>query len=382
MAKIDEIQALINKVTVAGMSVAAAVVDPEWGGTVQYVYSQSNPQLSDGSSLTLSPTTPFEIASVTKTFTSTMYLDRAETFGGKFNDQVTLPLPDSILQMPIASLATYTSGFPSDNTSNFGWYARNSLKELCHWFSTKFPANRPVSEPGTVYSYSNLAFDLLSFGAVACQSVTDDVVGMYTSQLSVMFGHISLNMPNTALYDDSMIPALPLGYTDDSKPFPIPAEPDMYDPVSGAIMDFGSGSLVSTAADMAQWLLWNMGRTGSNPAFALQVQFPSPGVLPYSGVDTNITTYGWFLGQTPPNLTYVWKNGGAEGFTSWIGFQQWSDTSSPSQSGCVVLASGPMADTIGFGIMDILLTGTTTGDVRKGPGRTGPLSRHGVDGER
>ncbi|MCB8877827.1 serine hydrolase domain-containing protein [Acidisoma silvae] len=302
MTKLESIQAVVDRHAVLGMAIVVAAVDPEWGGGIKYIYATSSPMRSDGSPLDLSPVTQFEIASITKTFTATMYLDRIGGLDGSFKDQVTLPFPESVLNMPIQALSNYTSGFPPDNDSNFGIDARKSLKELCHWFNTKFPPeNKPVSNCGVVYSYSNLAFDLLSFAALWCSSVNDDVLSMYNSQLVILLSHLSLTMPNTTLYEASMISSLPLGFSD-SGPFPIPAQEDMYDPVSGAIMDFGSGSLVSTAEDMAQWLLWNMGQLGSNPGLALQLQQPNWGLLPYSGVDTVIVSNSWFLGQVPPNL--------------------------------------------------------------------------------
>lgn len=385
MTKLASLQQLVDGISVPGMAIAVAAVDPEWGGTTQYIFSTKDPKLSDGSVFTVSASTVFEIASVTKTFTAAMYLNRLGNFGGALGDQVKLPLPNSVLGMTIQSLANYTSGFPSDNYSDFGSSARNSLKELCNWFTTKFPpAAKPVSNCGTVYSYSNLAFDLLSFAAINCQAVVDndEVIGMYSTQLSAMLSKFSLNLPDTRLYDPSIIPSLPLGFSGNkNRPFPPNAYAGRYDPISGAPMDFGSGGMVSTAQDMAQWLLWNMGQAGANQGLAIEMQQPTWALLPYSGVGTDIVSSGWFLGRVPPDTNYIWKNGAAAAFTSWIGFQQWPDLLNPSPSGCVVLAAGQQADAIGFQAIEILLGASTPGTLRKGPGRNGFLQMDAAEAE-
>ena len=68
------------------MAIAVAVVDGIGNNgrpIIWYIYSTtSQPQGSDGRLLDLTPTTPFKIASITKVFTSTMYLWQAGLDGG------------------------------------------------------------------------------------------------------------------------------------------------------------------------------------------------------------------------------------------------------------------------------------------------------------
>jgi len=66
----------------------------------------------------------------------------------------------------------------------------------------------------------------------------------------------------------------------------------------------------------------------------------------------------WFHFSPPstPSATYLSKNGGEKGFSSWIGFNQWVDTSSPSQYGAFALANVKHgADIVGKAIIDLLL---------------------------
>ncbi|MGR4065154.1 MAG: hypothetical protein ACLQPV_06870 [Vulcanimicrobiaceae bacterium] len=56
-------------------------------------------------------------------------------------------------------------------------------------------------------------------------------------------------------------------------------------------------------------------------------------------------------------MRYLTKNGGVKGFSSWMGFQSWARSGSPSTIGTFVLANAPKAaDVVGNRIMRALFS--------------------------
>jgi beta-lactamase class C len=100
-------------------------------------------------------------------------------------------------------------------------------------------------------------------------------------------------------------------------------------------MKFGSGSIVSCAEDMLQWLLYNMGQLQpvSKADFnILQRQQQMGSIYNICGTKTDVcgagqaqgpaTGIGWFYpktGVTPGRV--LAKDGDVPGFTSWMGFE-------------------------------------------------------------
>jgi hypothetical protein len=171
-------------------------------------------------------------------------------------------------------------------------------------------------------------------------------------------------MRNTALFDTSQVPSMACGFTENNEPF----MSQNYQPVPN--MEFGSGSIVSCASDMLQWLLYNMGRLPASQAdfdilSAQQTQQQTP-PLNKCGTVTgqcgggepagSTVGMGWFLG-TGDGAPVLSKDGGVPGFTSWMGFESWvaNGKANPSGNGVVVLAAGPNASAVGRGIMRTIL---------------------------
>jgi beta-lactamase class C len=379
---LQSIQSLIDQNTTDAMGMVVGFVSPQFDSPQFLFGGQNSMQNSEGNPMPLSQMTLFEIGSITKTFTSSMFMVNSpdhDAFTGYFGDYVcNLPLPPEISSLPAQSLANYSSGFAPDNGGAWmGTEAMADLQDMCDWLNgPKFPNKyHPLKPPGTVYSYSNTAWSLLALAAVGCDGVDDQVREKYDVRLSAMLQQLSLEMPSTQLYQAWMTPFLPLGYWQLVPNGPVvPMQPtDSYDPVYPCELMFGSGSIISNGQDMMQWLQFNMGQGTAGAAWYPMLAWQQ-GVrwnLPnFWGNDPNYkpytVSYGWFWGQTPTlSAPYLWKNGEVGGFTSWMGFKEWSGSSNPvpSDTGLFVLCTGLGADQVGPAALAILLGESTT--VRK-----------------
>ncbi len=174
-----------------------------------------------------------------------------------------------------------------------------------------------------------------------------------------------LNMTgNTAPYNSSMDPNLPVGYDKSGTIFPLGRS---YAPTGPML--FGAGYLVSTGNDMMTWLQFNMGiPTTSLPELKLQQlnTWTLPQCPPDAKKKAPLVSLGWFHHTETINgeqVTYLAKDGGVGGFTSWMGFQSWVETGQASPIGCFVLTNSHGASGLGTSIINILLGNPTPVDV-------------------
>jgi beta-lactamase class C len=314
------------------------------------------------------PNTLFEIGSISKVFTSRIFYSLQGTYEGNTigSCMPSISLPAAISGIPIADIVTYASGFPQDNNeppdprgpfcppSNLQTFAG-----LLDWFYSGQNSDW-ICPAGTCYTYSNLAWSLLAIVGLNPQNPYIDVYQAYNQQLATLC--TGLDMGNTALFDTGQIPNMACGYSG-TQPFDVnhsyrPAPP----------MLFGSGSIVSNASDMLQWLLYNMGQLQPSPSeFAiLQTQQQSNWARSKCGTTTGTcgagqgptVGIGWFF---PPVAgvpgRVLSKDGGVPGFTSWMGFESWVENgaNAPSGNGVMVLSAGSNASPVGQKIMATLL---------------------------
>ncbi len=133
------------------------------------LYFGGNVQNQFGSALTLGASTPFEIASVSKTFTATLYalLIRAhnakKTVGDYTAPTGPLPISSTLANITLDELMNYTSGLPEDNSNGTvdsppQWPLPYSVPGLLSFLGAAPPA---VAPPNKEYRYSNLAFALM-----------------------------------------------------------------------------------------------------------------------------------------------------------------------------------------------------------------------------
>lgn len=279
-----------------------------------------------------------------------------------------ISLPPAISGIPVADIVTYASGFPQDNgeppdprgpfcpASNLQTFAK-----LVDWFNSGQNSDW-ICPAGQCYTYSNLAWSLLAIAGLNPQNPFVGVYEAYNEQLVALCAE--LGMGNTALFNTSQVPGMACGYSG-TTPF---AVNQSYQPT--AAMGFGSGSIVSCASDMRQWLLYNMGQLQPSPTeFAiLQTQQQTGSARSKCGTTTGTcgagqpqgptVGIGWFFPKIAGAAGRVLsKDGGVQGFTSWMGFESWvqNGANAPSGNGVVVLSAGHIASAVGQKIMSTLL---------------------------
>ena len=312
----------------------------------------------------------FKIGSISKVFTSRIFYSLQGTYSGNTigSCMPSISLPASIAAISVADIVSYASGFPQDNglpPDPRGVFcplsSQQTFSALASWFNND-PHSGWICPAGQCYTYSNMAWSLLAIAGLAPANTSVDVYSAYDAQLAKLAG--TLGMTATALYADSQVPSMACGYTG-TQAYTVG---ESYAPP--AVMKFGSGSIVSSASDMLQWLLYNMGRGQTSTAdFAiLQTQQQQPGTTRNicgvtgacgSGQSGGPTTgVGWFFRTVAgASGSVVSKDGGVPGFTSWMGFESWvaGGANSPSGNGVVVVSAGQNASTVGPKIMAAIL---------------------------
>jgi D-alanyl-D-alanine-carboxypeptidase/D-alanyl-D-alanine-endopeptidase len=256
-----------------------------------------------GQPLTLSNDTPFLLASVSKTFTATLYAlllrqnNPSLTLGDYISPIGPLNMSPTLAGIPLDGLVNYTSGLPLDDvtnpTDNPAYLPQPySLTAMLSYLDANPPA---VSGTSTAYTYSNLAFSIMA--AVLASTTANPPTNGAFSRLMASNVLAPLNM-QSRYFNQTQIASLPTGFQysySDKLP---------YSPIAPGWSLFpayyGSGGLVASASDMLQWLLFNMGLIQNSALTPLlpALQNPSTKVGPYSDGQLGL---GWFLssGSSP-----------------------------------------------------------------------------------
>lgn len=276
--------------------------------------------------------TPFELASVSKTFTATLYAVVARAQG--WNTALTLGdlslgIGTQFSNIPVVSLVNYTSGLPADSkdATDFPPFLPKpySVAGMLGYLNA---TDMSPTGTGEHYTYSNLGFGIMG-GAVIPQlagskSTYEDLVR------DNIFTPLGLS---AAFFADIRIDQLPLGY-DYKGTEPQPSDPGWeffpaYD---------GAGGIVASANGMMTWLKFNMGLSENTVLTSLLpvLQSPSTAVTTSGGDGLGL---GWFM-RPASDTTFatVWKDGDLSGFSSFITFlpSSWPGEI-PSQAGVFVL---------------------------------------------
>lgn len=277
--------------------------------------------------------TVFEIGSVSKTFTATMLAAAvedlnatAQSYYDQYEPSVTLPVytdpqTGETYPMTMLDLADFTSGIPDKDPTNKAAPNEYSVT-LMHEYLTSL-GSLP-KQPGTKYKYVNTNFGIIAELVMLISGVTS-----YKDALGKLIRATGLWMPHTSVIESNtpVIPHLAKGYHPDgkvAKDYALTTWPAFQ----------GAGAIHSRLDDMLVWLQFNMGLTDSDYNDLLgtlhQVWFPAGGQYGHG--------LGWDISDQD-GTTVVSKNGGTNGFHSWIGFTP------GSQTGAVVLCNSALKTT-------------------------------------
>ncbi len=305
----------------------------------------------------LNATTPFLIGSITKVFTTRIYAMRQGSFERRLGEVLPLGLPERLAAVPVRALANYGSGFPTDNHPPIWWRGTLDVASLPALVaSLRAHPDLPPCAPEAAYSYSNFAFGLLGLAALGLTDLAHPVAPEAHAAVAALGRRLGLSAA-TAPWTAASAELLPAGYTQTG----LVPQRDDYGAPNWLVLG-GGGNLVSTPADMLTWLAYNMGRTGTDEAVLVEAQSapitfrrrlgPMRGVgacttEPIAPIRTSL---GWFHAEPSRfGVATLTKNGGVKGFSSWMGFEDWVGTGSPSPLGVVALANAPhIADRVGM----------------------------------
>ena len=365
----SRIQSIIDGAVKEHEAVVVGLISPNVAGSPKLLYAGASTLWNtQHKPLTLDGDTPFLIASITKTFTSAVQYLCQQNYDGTLGEVIKVPnyeLPQALSSLPILDLANYSPGFPTDNKG--AWWPKgtaDSLQSLVTYLSQS--SNLPQNNYGTCYSYSNFGWGLLALAASGVTSFSDDVLGEWAQQIGVLSTDIGLN--NTEPYASSIDPNLPVGYNSDGKRLPVD-----FDYGQKGAMLFGAGDLVSTGNDMTTWLSFNMGIPDPNLTL-LKLQQGQSWTMPNQcppDSSKRVPTVGlaWFfhnLNIDGQQVTFLAKDGGLAGFSSWMGFQAWVEAGVASKVGAFVLTNTNRGQPLGMEIIQILL-GATPEDLKLEP---------------
>jgi serine-type D-Ala-D-Ala carboxypeptidase/endopeptidase len=297
------------------------------------VYGYGN--ISKANSTKVDGNTIFDIASITKTFTTTLLADMVKRGLVKLDDPIEMYLPANVKvptynghEITLEDLATHTSGlsdFPA------GWI-RN------HTYSTQqvysFLSNATLqSEPGTKANYSDFGMGLLGHilsiraGVPYAQLVKDRIL----SVLGMDSTGIAMNSTSIIL-SDALKSRLAKGHIG-GKEVNLEFIPEAIRP---------AGALYSSANDLLRYLAANLGLIHTSINDMIQethlIRHGYPQDLdpfPYPSNKSLSASYiglGWFI-ETNLGTEVIQHGGGIDGYSTLIGFNP------TKQKGVVILCS-------------------------------------------
>ena len=252
----------------------------------------------------VSENTIFELASITKVFTTTLLSVALERRQLQLSDPIVNYLPGitakashPIDAVTVQDLATHTAALPRD-VSDLGVQLDDKvglMQSLSAW--------QPMREIGKAYWYSNLSFGLLG-------KVIEGATGESYSQLLAKDITQPLGMTHTYInVPESKRNFVANGYRKNGNPAPFYVVHQLV----------GGGALRSSAHDLMLFLIANL-----NSAAAPQKVLLSKALYliqqPYFQVRPNfVMGLGWQR-ITRENHLFITKNGGNQGFSTFMGF--------------------------------------------------------------
>jgi CubicO group peptidase (beta-lactamase class C family) len=253
-----------------------------------------------------SPSTLFQIGSITKTFTGVLLALFVEHGIVQLDDPLQKYVPQGI-EVPsyngrkilLVDLATHTSGLPRDAPMIKG--GQLTVDQMYQ----RLDNLRITREPGERYEYSNLAFGLLA-DALMRVSKSDDYQALVQREVLSKLG-----MGETMIHPGAENENVAQGYTTAGPPAPwnMPTWPAFN----------GAGALYSSMRDMLKYLSFHLGLTQTSLNSTLKVLHQS--IIHDSERPSHSTGLAWEILSDPKSkLTRIEKDGGTLGFRSYIGF--------------------------------------------------------------
>ena len=331
-AKESSIMLLLNNVKryLPHVSIVVGIITPN--GTQVYGYGN----ISKANNTIVNGNTIFDIASITKVFTTTLLADMVKQGLVRLDDPIEKYLPATVKiptynrhKITVEDLATHTSGLPDFPA---GWI-RNRTYTTQQVYN--FLSNTQLqSEPGSRANYSDFAMGLLGHilsirAAVPYAQLVKDrifsVLGMDSTGIAMNSTAISLS--------DALKSRLAKGHIG-GKEINLEFIPEEIQ---------GAGALYSTANDLLKYLAANIGliHTSINDIIQethqIRHEYPKAPSLHFSSasnksLSASYVGLGWFI-DTNLGSEVIQHSGGIDGYSSFVGFNP------TKQEGVVLLCS-------------------------------------------
>jgi D-alanyl-D-alanine-carboxypeptidase/D-alanyl-D-alanine-endopeptidase len=353
---LEEMVAPYLRAQPSGLGFAIGYASPTFAncGRVR-VFGNVQNQFDAGSPLSCQ--TPFAIASVTKTFTATLYarLIRAFNPNQTVGDYLSPKGPftnKKLARITLDSLVNYSSGLPQDNddagakaVSPPFWPQPYSLQGMMTFLNASPPS---PSTPNESYTYSNLAFAIVS--AIIASDGTAEIPAIHAFTRKMrehVFRPLGLN---ATFFNQISLAELPLGFhyePGSSRYRPIAPGHPLFPAY------FGASGIVATPDDMFKWLLFNMRITRDEELTPLLPALHRPSTQVTTSDPTNTDDWyelglGWFINPERRGFSAsISKDGELDGFASYIGFLPRADPgnlASPAGAFVLVNADGLRKD--------------------------------------
>jgi CubicO group peptidase (beta-lactamase class C family) len=259
---------------------------------------------NEGTNISLRST--FEIASISKTFTSTLIRHLEETtqltIEGEIRNFVPDTLPEQIKRITFDQLINHTSGLPR---LPWDYWASNWNNPYNDYSQQKFLSDLMVAplDSSRNWNYSNTGYALLG---VIIDKLTEG------KGLENIISSIGLSKTSSALGSKTSTTPHNFGRTVEGWNFPS--------------FNRYVGGIKSSSADMAQYLLYQV---KNNSAFSNPY---SEAVIPINEKDSLFCKDGWLVFHRNKE-EIIWHNGISGGYNSFIGYNI------QKQSGIVVLTN-------------------------------------------
>jgi serine-type D-Ala-D-Ala carboxypeptidase/endopeptidase len=296
-------------------SIVVGIITPN--GTQVYGYGN----ISKANSTKVNGNTIFDIASITKTFTTALLVDMVKQGLVNLDDPMQMYLPTNVKtptynghEITLQDLATHTSGL-----SDFpvGWIRNHtySTQQVYNFLSSA----TLQSEPGAKANYSDFGMGLLGHilsirsGVPYAQLVKDRIL----SVLGMDSTGIAMNS-TAIILSDTLKSRLAKGHIG-GKEVNLEFIPEAIQP---------AGALHSTANDLLKYLAANLGLIHTSINDMLQEthlirheysQAPSLHFDSNKSLSASYVGLGWFI-DTDLGTEVIQHSGGIDGYSSFIGF--------------------------------------------------------------
>lgn len=356
------VQPELDKHPKLALTAVVGIVEPgSKGAALTHIFYYGKAVDENGMPLTLDGATEFEIGSVTKTFTATIFASVLQKKSSLFERDTDAIFPETPTLMgkhtTLGELSNYTSGLPDSNrgmgssTCTFGGGTITDCYDLALMFThlSDSALSGLRFAPGSQYLYSDLGYALLALAEPVLAGLTknnaqpDKLLQGWESMLgSIVLGPLGMN--STHAFNPVIDPPLlPQGYRHEKSGKISPA----LDHNTSWPSFIGAGGIVSTPNDMMLYLEYNLGLLHNSLNSLLPLlQTPSTTVMTGTGEQIGI---GWFLATLAldsSSIPYINKNGGVPSFTTQIDL-------APSTGTGVIVFSNVSADKNAEKLVDV-----------------------------